>query len=389
MKHDSQSKKKGKKSRIIDPPPKPARKVEVSENLEIDDSVSTANNGLDDTLVFSTSQEAKADQEPPHPCLLGCYRKRLLIGVVFMLLLLLAYTNFVVKDPPEGSVHFGASPGTHQPPNKYEQKVTDVRGNQYLILQTYTREATSYTQGFYFMPDGTLLESTGLTGASQIQYRSLDHVKGTSEIKSKTALPSTNFGEGCDVISNGSSESIYQLTWQNGKTYQYDSKFKLKKVHETPSELNSGWGMSHKWGTTDTLLLTDGSNRVFLTDTKNGLKVKEIIAITGSDGHSPQRNINELEWVEDYLWANIYLTNDIVAIDLDDRKVAHMFDFSVLRAKAEEAYLSMTGRDLGYDQCLNGIAYDRKEQVFYITGKQWPLIFKVWIPLKYLVKSKK
>jgi glutamine cyclotransferase len=224
----------------------------------------------------------------------------------------------------------------------------------YNIIATYPHDTASYTQGLQWMND-TLYEGTGLEGQSRIMK--VDIKSGRSN-KTLPLDPSL-FGEGITILK----DKLYQLTWQNHKVLVYDATT-LKKLKEFAWE-HEGWGITNNG--TD-LIISTGSSNLYFVDPET-FKVKNIVGITDNNG--PVGNLNELEYVDGILYANVYLTDYIIKIDPSNGHIIGKMDLSGLLQKSGKAYNPET------TDVLNGIAYNSEKKTFYITGKKWPVLFEV------------
>jgi glutamine cyclotransferase len=230
---------------------------------------------------------------------------------------------------------------------------------QYEIVKVYPHDTSAYTQGLEW-DDNRLIESTGLEG------KSILHLLDTQQkqIGNKIKLLKEDFGEGTTLF-NG---KIYQLTWKNHKVYVYDAKTLVKeKELYWPYE---GWGLTHN----DTsLIVSTGESNIYLVSPTN-FAIQKTIGVFNNFGYVS--NINELEYVDGKLYANIYGRNSIVVINLNSGLVMHTIDFSNLLAQTGVKYDPLTV-DAGY--VLNGIAYQPKSNTFFITGKCWPVMVELKI----------
>lgn len=246
---------------------------------------------------------------------------------------------------------------------------------QFKVLQKYERPSPLYyTQGLLFKDDNTLLESAGLYGESAIHFINLSDMK----VQKETTLDKQFFAEGCDIITNNNGEKLtYQMTWMERKVFVYDSeKLVLKKTFELPSEILEGWGMTHYTNTEGKtkFLITDGSDNVFVVD-PDTMKVDKSISIV-DENDNPLSRLNELEMVGDKLLSNVYLTNMIVAIDLNKGKVVKSFDMSSLVNEVRNSKV-FKANNFDYGYCLNGIAYNQNNKKLLITGKKWPFVYEI------------
>jgi len=228
----------------------------------------------------------------------------------------------------------------------------------YTVVNAYAHDTTSYTEGL-LVHEGQLYESTGHTDqapSSKSLFGIVDFKTGN--IQPKIHLDDSKyFGEGITFL-NG---KVYQLTLETKICFVYDAKT-FKKLGEFV--LNSeGWGM-----TTDGtyLIRSDGSSNISYHD-PNNFKLIKILGV--SDNNGPMASINELEYIDGFIYANIFLTNYIVKIDPASGKVVGKADFSSLYDQQKLKY-----PDINY---FNGIAYDSSTKKIYVTGKLWPNIFEI------------
>ena len=230
---------------------------------------------------------------------------------------------------------------------------------QYEIVKIYTHDTSSYTQGLEW--DGNkLIEGTGNYG------KSILHVLDTNmkKISAKIKLEKQYFGEGITQF-NG---KIYQLTWKEKKVFVYDAKT-LSKIKELywPYE---GWGLTHN----DTsLIVSTGESNIYIVNPDN-FEIQKTIGVYNNYGYVS--NINELEYVNGNIIANIYGQNDIIFIDIATGQVKHTINFANLLAQSNVKYDPLSV-DAGY--VLNGIAYNKQRKTFFITGKCWPIMAEIKI----------
>ena len=222
----------------------------------------------------------------------------------------------------------------------------------YNVVAEYPHSTKSYTQGLQYV-DGTMWEGTGQEGDSHLQRIDLK----TGKVDIVSSLPKNEFGEGITHYK----DYIYQLTWLSGVAHQYD---KSGKELRTISYEGEGWGIT-----------TDGQ-RLFLSDGTPIIRIvnpapfaTEATICVMYDG-SPLQHINELEWIDGYIWANVYITDSIVKINPKSGIVEAYVDLPALRQR------------LGNNpeaEALNGIAYNAESGNLYVTGKDWSKIFEIKI----------
>ena len=217
------------------------------------------------------------------------------------------------------------------------------------VVKEYPHSETAYTQGLFFH-DGVLYETTGQFGESAIRTVNLQDGKSITEKK----LSSKYFGEG-SVILDG---NLYILTWTNKVAFVYDAETLSYK--RTVGYPRPGWGL-----TTDgkQLIASDGSANLYFMDANFKLERRQAVTLNGR----PLRNLNELEWIDGKIWANVYLTDTIVIINPKTGKVEATVDCTGLLP----AKLRKPDTDV-----LNGIAVDAEGHI-YLTGKNWPRMYQI------------
>jgi glutamine cyclotransferase len=227
----------------------------------------------------------------------------------------------------------------------------------YTIQKVYAHDTTAYTQGIEWH-NNLLIEGTGLKGKSLL-YQMDDQLKPFGK---KNKLDPTYFGEGITVFDG----KIYQLTWEEHVVFVYDATT-LKKI-KTLSWPYEGWGLTHN----DTALIvsTGSSNLYFVNPTD--FSIQKTLGVFNEYGY--QSMLNELEYVDGKIFANIYGQNNIVVIDPNSGKITNKIDCSNLLAQAKASYNPLL-IDAGY--VLNGIAYRKSTDTYFLTGKCWPVIVEV------------
>ena len=229
----------------------------------------------------------------------------------------------------------------------------------YNIVKVYPHDTSSYTEGLVWY-NNEMYESAGNYKESRLFKNDLATGKTTKSVK----LPDDFFGEGIAILNN----KIYQLTYRENKVLVYDLKtFQKIKEMQWPHE---GWGM-----TTDGthLLISTGSSNIYFVN-PDDFKIVKMIGVT--DNYGPVGSINELELVNNVLYANIWQTQYIYKIDPESGRVLGKMDLTGLLAKSGIAY-NPALYDNTTDNVLNGIAYDSVKNSLYITGKKWPATFEV------------
>ena len=220
------------------------------------------------------------------------------------------------------------------------------------LLAVHPSDPDAFTQGLEIDSAGKLYLATGLYGKSHIGI--LDLADGNYEILS--SLPEEYFGEGITFAPAG----LWQLTWKNQTAFLRDAET-LHVIQEFPNE-NEGWGIACD-KESDRLLVSDGSNRIYIRSAKDFRLL---------DSFTVERDmLNELEYADGFLYANIWLTNEIVKIDVAAQKIVQTYDFSRLIADLQRSAEERANMDV-----LNGIAHIEGRR-FYVTGKQYPIVFEV------------
>ncbi len=221
----------------------------------------------------------------------------------------------------------------------------------YRIVNSYPHDPDSFTQGLQY-EDGILYEGTGQEGSSKLRKVTLE----TGQIMQEYKLPSSYFGEGITIWD----DRIIQLTWQARMGFVYDKEsFRLLRRFNYPTE---GWGITHD---NVRLIMSDGTSALYFLDPET---LQTIGQIEVHDENGPILEINELEYIQGYVYANIWKTNTIAIIDPETGKVVSTIDLSGL--------LSFCDINQPID-VLNGIAYDAENDRLFVTGKLWPKLFEI------------
>ena len=222
----------------------------------------------------------------------------------------------------------------------------------YRVASKHPHSTTSYTQGLEYV-DGVMWEGTGREGMSHLQR--IDLTTGKCDIVA--SLPKSEFGEGITHHKG----RIYQLTWEQERAHVYDLSGKEIKCIQYKGE---GWGITSDG---ERLYMSDGSAAIRIVNEET-FATEGIINVT-LDGMSLDL-INELEWVDGSIWANIYLADLIVEIDPKSGDVLGYIDLSPLRTLL---------KDNPEAEALNGIAYNAENEHLYVTGKDWNTLFEIEI----------
>ena len=249
-------------------------------------------------------------------------------------------------------------------PVKRRTRINDnsIQSISYSVVKTYPHDTESFTEGLLFH-DNHLFESTG----SPVEFPKTRSVIGivdfkTGKIDIKLEFDRNKyFGEGI-VFFN---DKLFQLTYLNQTGFIYDSKT-YNQIGTFTYSNKQGWGM-----TTDgkSIIMTDGTNVITYWD-PDSLKVVKTLDITFNG--SSALYMNELEYINGFLYANIWTTNNIAKIDPQNGRIIGIIDLSSLYLKAKKKY--------PMSEATNGIAYDSVKDRIFVTGKFWPFIFQIKFP---------
>jgi glutaminyl-peptide cyclotransferase len=221
------------------------------------------------------------------------------------------------------------------------------------VLAVYPHDARAFTQGL-LLQDGALFESTGLVGRSSVRQVELT----TGKVLRQKDLPPPLFGEGLAWAN----DELVQLTWQNQRALRWaPATFETRGEWKYDGE---GWGLCFDG---KMLVQSDGSHRLFFRDPKT-FAVQRTLAVT--ENGQPVTRLNELECVGDTIYANVWMTDRIVAIAALNGTVRDEIDASGLLTAEER-------KAIGGEAILNGIAFDPSDKTFLLTGKLWPKLFRV------------
>ena len=221
------------------------------------------------------------------------------------------------------------------------------------VVATYPHDPGAYTQGLV-IDNGQMFEGTGQYGSSTLREVDLKTGKVTRSI----SLDEQYFGEGITIL-NG---KIFQLTWKSNFCFVYDRKtFQYKEYFRYPYE---GWGLTNNG---KELILSDGSSDLRFIDP---ISFKEVRRISVKEGTERIKNLNELEYVNGEIWANIWYEDRIARVSPENGKVLGWIDLSGLFPKNQRE---------DRDQVLNGIAQDPETKKLFVTGKNWPKLFEIEI----------
>jgi glutamine cyclotransferase len=257
---------------------------------------------------------------------------------------LLAYLSF----------HSGSGDGTAKPVSNQSPAPVESQSAQkmsYEVVGTYPHDPEAFLQGLVWY-NGGFYESTGLFGESTL--RRVDFPSG--RVLKKISLSPDLFGEGLALVEN----HLVQITWQTHRGFVYDREtFKLIREFTYDTE---GWGITYDG---KNLIMSDGSSTLTYLDPETYQPVKKLnVTMNGR----PIRELNELEFIEGEIWSNVWQTDMILRIDPSSGKVTSYLDMrGVLPGEFRK----------GYEDVLNGIAYDAEHKRIFISGKKWPRIIEI------------
>ncbi|SEL88063.1 glutaminyl-peptide cyclotransferase [Parapedobacter koreensis] len=237
-----------------------------------------------------------------------------------------------------------------------ERNVPSPHLIRYSVVDKITHDTTAFTQGLVVY-NGDLLEGTGQQKRTLI--RTIDTLTG----KAKTLYSTYRndiFGEGITVLG----EKLYQLTYQNHVVYVFDIK-NFSEFEKTFTWQREGWGC-----TTDStsIILSDGTASLFFVN-PNSFNVEREITVVDDKG--PVVDLNELEYIDGYVYANRWHSDTIYKIDPHTGHVVGLMHIDGLIQRYKPDFID-TGENV-----LNGIAWDQRNKTLFITGKNWPTIFKI------------
>lgn len=227
----------------------------------------------------------------------------------------------------------------------------EPREYTYRVVASYPHDTAAYTQGLQYA-DGLLWEGTGEYGRSELRTTDL----ATGRVRTVSRLPQGEFGEGIALLDS----LVYQLTWESNTCHVYRRATGEKlRDFRYPGE---GWGLA-----TDgrQLYLSNGSADIYTIDPATFRRTgSRTVTYKGA----PVRFLNELEWIEGRLWANVYTTDGILMIDPATGVAEGLLDLTGLLPESERTPAT---------DVLNGIAYDPAAKRIFVTGKRWPKIYQI------------
>ncbi|TDO94440.1 glutamine cyclotransferase [Halanaerobium saccharolyticum] len=230
-------------------------------------------------------------------------------------------------------------------------KAGEINKLNYQILESYQHDPQAFTQGLEIY-NNYLYEGTGLYGRSSLRKVKIE----SGQVLKQINLNQEYFGEGITILN----DKIYQLTWKKNTAFVYDLNLNLIKTFNYQGQ---GWGLTNNG---QHLIMSNGSEFITFRDPETFESIKKIEV---KNGDQNMKNINELEYHNGFIYANIWQTDYIIKINAQTGKVL--------------AYLNLSGilktDYTGEIDVLNGIAYDPEKDNFLITGKLWPKIYRIKI----------
>lgn len=221
------------------------------------------------------------------------------------------------------------------------------------IVEIYPHDAAAFTQGLT-VHEGRLYEGTGQYGRSSVRLVDLE----TGRVERSVALERAYFGEGIAILG----DRLFQLTWQNGVGFVYDVET-FERIGTFDYE-GEGWGLTHDGSH---LIMSDGSATLRFLD-PDDFSVTATLQVT--DNGLPVTRLNELEYIDGEIWANVWYDDRIARISPESGEVLAWADLSGLYPQN----LRLA------DDVLNGIAWDPVAERLFVTGKNWPQIFELQPP---------
>ncbi len=248
------------------------------------------------------------------------------------------------------AVYGGHAPAGSRPATAFQAKEQRVPVLGIKVVKTFPHDPHAFTQGLEYY-GGFLYESTGETGQSSVRKIELE----TGKVLQKTELSSEYFGEGLTIFHG----KIYQLTWLTKTAFVYDLGT-LRKLGEFHF-YGEGWGLAHDAAN---LILSDGTNTLRFLDPETFAVVRKLEVY---DEKQAVTNLNELEYIENEIYANVWHSNRIARIDARSGQVLAWIDCSAIVAEEQKQP----------EGVLNGIAYDSARHRFFVTGKDWAHLFEI------------
>jgi glutamine cyclotransferase len=268
---------------------------------------------------------------------MNCVSRLFLIG-----LLLLAGAALACSSAEPGQTLLTPSPSPNPAAVSYYS---------YEVVNAYPHDPGAWTEGLVY-EDGVLYEGTGEMGQSSLRKVELE----TGKVLQEVDLSAQYYGEGITIYN----QEIIQLTWQQHVGFVYDKEsFTLLRKFNYPTE---GWGITYDG---ERLIMSDGTSTLHFLDPET---LQETGSVQVTDDSGPVVNLNELEYVNGEIYANVWLTDRIAIIEPQTGRVVGWIDLTGL----------LSTEDLSQPaNVLNGIAYDAQHDRLFVTGKLWPKLFEI------------
>jgi len=227
---------------------------------------------------------------------------------------------------------------------------SEVREWSVTVVASYPHDPTAYTQGLTIY-EGEMYEGTGQYGRSTVRRVDLS----TGIVERWRALGPEYFGEGITILD----DRLYQLTWKSGLGFIYEIEtLALLETFEIDGE---GWGLTHNG---KHLIVSNGSSELVFLDPESHNAINRVTVL---DKGEPVDRLNELEFVRGEVWANVWFDERIARISPSSGEVLGWIDLTDLYPRSER----------GYEDVLNGIAFDPESERLFVTGKNWPSLYEV------------
>lgn len=307
--------------------------IKHGENITIKINTKTFGNKLKETKIYLNNQEIRRETSPQFQF---CINTSELLPGRYLL-----KTVAVNDQQLEGTNLYYLSIISNIIPDLYTYKT----------VGTLSHNTGNFTQGFEFH-DQLLYEGTGNYGTSFIYAYQTKNMKPVKSLK----IDDQYFGEGITILN----DKIFQLTYKKKKGFVYDLS-SFKKLEEFTFDSDEGWGLTNDG---KNLIMSDGTSKITYLDPVSFTTVKQIEV---SNQYGWVDMINELEYVDGYIYANVWTKDIILKIDSNNGKIIAQMNMKGLLNQMNQQQVDV----------LNGIAWNREEQLFYITGKYWPTIYKV------------
>ena len=262
----------------------------------------------------------------------------------------------VVLGALTGCAKEGGSGSSGDPPPVL---APDPRVAGYTVVKSWPHDPGAFTQGLEF-EKGRLYEGTGGEGKSELREVALE----TGDAVRISTLPPNVFGEGITILGN----RIYQLTWKSNRGFIYDLAT-FRRISEFTYD-GEGWGLAND-GTS--LIMSDGTETVTFRDPAT-FAVSRTLEV--HDGDRPVSQLNELEWINGELWANVWQSDSLVRINPQSGEVVGWINLRGIFSASDRGRYLQPGQAV---DVLNGIAYDDSTKRLLVTGKWWPRIYHIAI----------